>query len=69
MPRKTGGVRGSRLPVDRRFNEAAARCRGKPPLIGLNLTSWGSGFNEAAARCRGKPFASAASVDAADTLQ
>ena len=36
-----------------RFNEAAARCRGKtfgrPPPLGS-----GRGFNEAAARCRGK---------------
>ena len=37
----------------RRFNEAAARCRGKrasPPTA----LAGGRGFNEAAARCRGK---------------
>ncbi len=31
MPRKTGaGPGGSALPIPPRFNEAAARCRGKP---------------------------------------
>ena len=53
MPRKTGAA-GSRLHSQGRFNEAAARCRGKPaptpPAAGRS-----PGFNEAAARCRGKP--------------
>ena len=35
------------------FNEAAARCRGKP-LNGLWDLAHDRGFNEAAARCRGK---------------
>ena len=43
----------------RGFNEAAARCRGKPslehPLVTrMNRFQAGEGFNEAAARCRGK---------------
>ena len=56
MPRKTaagsdndrGGLGG--------FNEAAARCRGKPPPGAAAGHGWPS-FNEAAARCRGKPAA------------
>ena len=40
-----------------RFNEAAARCRGKPAAAGLDRDSIRQRFNEAAARCRGKrPF-------------
>ena len=40
-------------PAGRRFNEAAARCRGKRrvPAGGRGTDA---GFNEAAARCRGK---------------
>ena len=52
MPRKTrpaGGLeRGAR-----RFNEAAARCRGKR-LMGAGMRLSTTRFNEAAARCRGK---------------
>ena len=36
------------------FNEAAARCRGKPPLPVRRGDGRRRGFNEAAARCRGK---------------
>ena len=39
-----------------RFNEAAARCRGKPPRAGPGSPA-ACGFNEAAARCRGKRHA------------
>ena len=35
------------------FNEAAARCRGKPSRSAARVL-WRLGFNEAAARCRGK---------------
>ena len=35
------------------FNEAAARCRGKPGVPGAAVPSVHR-FNEAAARCRGK---------------
>ena len=38
----------------RRFNEAAARCRGKLPRS-VPIHPAARGFNEAAARCRGKP--------------
>ena len=38
------------------FNEAAARCRGKPAPFGTMVPDC-CGFNEAAARCRGKPAA------------
>ena len=37
-----------------RFNEAAARCRGKPPACRASPNAGRTGFNEAAARCRGK---------------
>ena len=37
-----------------RFNEAAARCRGKPRPAIFRLRAASPGFNEAAARCRGK---------------
>ena len=52
MPRKTDDP-GRAIPGLTRFNEAAARCRGKRPDRpdnDLRTTS----FNEAAARCRGK---------------
>ena len=53
MPRKTRVTR--RLPRRRqRFNEAAARCRGKLQGTWGRLTLVGRRFNEAAARCRGK---------------
>ena len=54
MPRKTARNRRGRRSTVARFNEAAARCRGKPS--GCSGGRRGSpGFNEAAARCRGKP--------------
>ena len=40
---------------EHRFNEAAARCRGKP-RTSRPASSVSSCFNEAAARCRGKPL-------------
>ena len=36
-----------------RFNEAAARCRGKT-YVPLRAKGFRASFNEAAARCRGK---------------
>ena len=53
MPRKTCRLRPlrARSPC---FNEAAARCRGKPPSAILHNPRLGLCFNEAAARCRGK---------------
>ena len=54
MPRKTPPIRSVQTTCHSRFNEAAARCRGKPAesemLVGSVVA-----FNEAAARCRGKP--------------
>ena len=41
--------------AERRFNEAAARCRGKPRNGTAEPSCMVTGFNEAAARCRGKP--------------
>ena len=61
MPRKTPPLphRGGR--GRGRFNEAAARCRGKPgtwfPTPPPNRC-----FNEAAARCRGKPLITTAAL-------
>ena len=54
MPRKTGTDAAPAAPPYRpRFNEAAARCRGKPGR--RRTTAHGAArFNEAAARCRGK---------------
>ena len=43
-----------RTPRRRRFNEAAARCRGKRPPRPCPSHRAGTRFNEAAARCRGK---------------
>ena len=54
MPRKTLPSIGTVRYIIRGFNEAAARCRGKP----AGPDRWqerNGGFNEAAARCRGKP--------------
>ena len=53
MPRKTRTRGRIRRRAHRRFNEAAARCRGKPRETPLALVAL-DGFNEAAARCRGK---------------
>ena len=55
MPRKTSppAPRGGRC--GSRFNEAAARCRGKPQSHRRRQRRHRRGFNEAAARCRGKP--------------
>ena len=52
MPRKTP-ARHRDLPEGRRFNEAAARCRGKRGAGRRRRHAWRR-FNEAAARCRGK---------------
>ena len=59
-------VRASNAPVDRDFNEAAARCRGKPTVPFRSQPGTGY-FNEAAARCRGKRamFAQLAQFDLA----
>ena len=47
-------LEGFHQPVEyRRFNEAAARCRGKRTR-GCSNSATPLGFNEAAARCRGK---------------
>ena len=54
MPRKTFGPQGLRGAMSG-FNEAAARCRGKPLAAFLSFTCPPPSFNEAAARCRGKP--------------
>ena len=43
-----------------RFNEAAARCRGKRRRPGCRSIRCSRGFNEAAARCRGKLAVAAA---------
>ena len=52
MPRKTAAA-AAPAAAEGGFNEAAARCRGKPLFPGRGSTSRGR-FNEAAARCRGK---------------
>ena len=55
MPRKTVLFRRPESPARHsRFNEAAARCRGKPPAAPTRPSN-SARFNEAAARCRGKP--------------
>ena len=55
MPRKN--LRGPRKKIEalRSFNEAAARCRGKPLRPFRRAPAPRRRFNEAAARCRGKP--------------
>ena len=53
MPRKTRLPARLRSGRTLRFNEAAARCRGKPPSA-MTRPAPGGCFNEAAARCRGK---------------
>ena len=63
MPRKTATARVPELIRLAGFNEAAARCRGKPISAGRRDRARLC-FNEAAARCRGKPLRVA--VDAAD---
>ena len=55
MPRKTIDFGfGCPLP-EAGFNEAAARCRGKPRHVAASTPASVVRFNEAAARCRGKP--------------
>ena len=54
MPRKTRAVIGSWCDWRTGFNEAAARCRGKPSASKSGVGGPAPGFNEAAARCRGK---------------
>ena len=53
MPRKTFNCPLPRIRGSGRFNEAAARCRGKRPRRRRPRRP-AAGFNEAAARCRGK---------------
>ena len=53
MPRKTRARKNGSREVAGCFNEAAARCRGKPVSRG-SVRRRPRGFNEAAARCRGK---------------
>ena len=43
------------LPISGRFNEAPAKCRGKPAAGRAWTTIAELGFNEAPAKCRGKP--------------
>ena len=50
---ENGGGQGGGRRNTRRFNEAAARCRGKPRKK-PNHPPRQCSFNEAAARCRGK---------------
>ena len=60
MPRKTNikhVVNALRCRIG--FNEAAARCRGKPLPPPDRSSASVPRFNEAAARCRGKLFAEA----------
>ena len=57
MPRKTAVLVDVDGVSQQRFNEAAARCRGKPGAVVAWLLWGASCFNEAAARCRGKPQA------------
>ena len=54
--------------VVRGFNEAAARCRGKPSDE-FHTDPRPFGFNEAAARCRGKPSIAARALLIAPALQ
>ena len=53
MPRKTSPTPRHR-PRSTRFNEAAARCRGKLGRLVACRRTMARCFNEAAARCRGK---------------
>ena len=62
------GVVRIRLSTTVRFNEAAARCRGKPVTTNRPVST-PSGFNEAAARCRGKLRITGAIETAAALLQ
>ena len=55
MPRKTRGATGTSSEATAPFNEAAARCRGKPYAPRREISVPLLPFNEAAARCRGKP--------------
>ena len=54
MPRKTSVGKMPSASTPWSFNEAAARCRGKPTAAARE-TPAPARFNEAAARCRGKP--------------
>ena len=56
MPRKTARTGPVSATSSGGFNEAAARCRGKPSMRRPGTTTRRSCFNEAAARCRGKPW-------------
>ena len=65
MPRKTAWFVRSHCTVLSGFNEAAARCRGKP-RTSTKAPSRSRCFNEAAARCRGKPGATRADAPGPD---
>ena len=54
MPRKTRKCQFPTQVTHPRFNEAAARCRGKHPADVRGGDRDPRRFNEAAARCRGK---------------
>ena len=51
------------------FNEAAARCRGKPMRRAEHCCASKARFNEAAARCRGKLGSAPAAAAAVQALQ
>ena len=53
MPRKTASMTTEKRLAQKRFNEAAARCRGKRGRP-TRRVRFSIRFNEAAARCRGK---------------
>ena len=54
MPRKTWACAADAVGAGGGFNEAAARCRGKPAASVPEASILAACFNEAAARCRGK---------------
>ena len=68
MPRKTATNMMKRQNPRSRFNEAAARCHGKPWRSAAGCRPAES-FNEAAARCHGKPGSSGMSDAASTRLQ
>ena len=55
----------AQVAAQQRFNEAAARCRGKPQTIRYTTEDRNACFNEAAARCRGKRLRGGASASRA----
>ena len=69
MPRKTRRSSSGNGATRRCFNEAAARCRGKPRGAAREAWFRQDRFNEAAARCRGKPWLMAWTMPTAHQLQ